>query len=74
MGRPVSPSSKSSLALLVGFASMSHNSEDVWNTAFSSVGREDEGEGRDSDHTARMIYTLCGIGPAWCKSYGVTGA
>jgi len=55
---------------------MSQSSEqDLWDLAFSNVGREDgDGETPISDDVARAIYNTCGIGPTWCKSEGATGA
>ena len=56
--------------------SMSQSSgHDLWDLAFSNVGREDHGdETTNSDDVARAIYNTCGVGPAWCKSEGATGA
>lgn len=48
--------------------------QDLWNLAFSNVGREDGGETTKSDDVARAIYDVCGNGPTWCKSEGATGA
>jgi len=48
--------------------------EDLWDLAFSNVGREDDQERKNSDDVARASYTICGIEPSGHMSEGVTGA
>jgi len=48
--------------------------EDLWDLAFSKVGREDDRLGRNSDDVARAIYTICEIERGGYKPEGATGA
>ena len=53
--------------------SQSLEDDDLWDLAFSNVGREDDGQ-RNDDDVARTIYTICGITPTSCEAEEVTGA